>query len=77
VSDRQLRPKVVPDSTYPNMYRVRWPDGRLSDMVNLTRANDAVAAFLETEERRKRRGRQSPAGASLVRPGEKSDPRAP
>jgi hypothetical protein len=58
VSNRQLRSKVVPDSTYPNMYRVRWPDGRLSDMVNLTRANDAVACFLETEERRKR-GRQS------------------
>jgi len=58
VSDRQLRPKVVPDSTYPGMYRVRWLDGRLSDMGNLTRANDAVACFLETEERRKR-GRQS------------------
>jgi hypothetical protein len=58
VSDRQLRPKAVQDAAYPNMYRVRWPDGRLSDMVNLTRANDAVACFLETEERRKR-GRQS------------------
>ena len=52
-------PRVVPDATYPGMYRVRWPDGRLSDMANLTRVKDAVACFMETEERRNR-GRHSP-----------------
>jgi hypothetical protein len=41
------------------MWRVRWPDGRLSDMTNLSRAKDAVACFMETEERRQR-GRHSP-----------------
>ena len=40
------------------MWRVRWPDGRLSDMVNLSRAKDAIAAFIESTERRLR-GRQS------------------
>jgi hypothetical protein len=30
---------------YPGMYRLRLPDGRLSDMVNLTRAKDALAAI--------------------------------
>jgi hypothetical protein len=59
MSNRELRPKIVPDSTYPGMYRVRWPDGTLSDMVNLTRANDAVAFFLESAERRKRRAAQA------------------
>lgn len=33
---------VVPDRTYPAMWRVKWPDGRLSEMVNYSRAWDAV-----------------------------------
>jgi hypothetical protein len=33
---------VVPDPDWPMMYRVRKPDGRLTDMVNLTRARDAA-----------------------------------
>jgi len=40
--------------------RVRWPDGRLSDITNLTRAKDAVTCFMETEERRQR-GRHRPS----------------
>jgi hypothetical protein len=61
---------VVPDSAHPGMWRVRWPDGRLSDMTNLTRAKDAVACFMETEERRQR-GRHSPSAAcaSKLMPG--------
>jgi hypothetical protein len=46
------------------MWRVRWPDGRLSDMTNLTRAKDAITCFIETEERRQR-GRQSPSEGRL------------
>jgi len=37
-----LDPRIVPDSKWPGMYRVRRPDGSLSDMVNLTRAKDAL-----------------------------------
>jgi hypothetical protein len=33
---------VVPDKKSPRMYRVRRPDGSLTDMVNLTRARDAA-----------------------------------
>ena len=51
--------RLVPDSAYPGMWRVRWPDDCLSDMANLTRARDAVACFTETA-RRRQRGRQSP-----------------
>ena len=38
-----LCPDIVPDMTYPGMWRIRQPDGSLSDMVNLTRAKDLVA----------------------------------
>jgi hypothetical protein len=34
---------IVPDGNYPGMYRLRLPDGSLSDLVNLTRARDALA----------------------------------
>jgi hypothetical protein len=67
---RPRKPKVVPDATHPGMWRVRWPDGRLSDMTNLTRAKDAVACFMETEERH-RRGRHRPSeGRRCVKTGE-------
>ena len=49
----------MPDAVHPDMWRVRWPDGCLSHMTNLSRAKDAVACFMETEERRQR-GRHSP-----------------
>jgi hypothetical protein len=66
------RPKLVPDAVHPGMRRVRWPDDRLSDMTNLTRAKDAVACFMETEERRQR-GRHSPSeGRLCVKTGERA-----
>jgi hypothetical protein len=37
---------VVPDATYPGMYRVLRPDGTLTDMVNRTRARDAAKSVL-------------------------------
>ena len=48
---------VVADERYPGMYRVRTPDGALSDMVNLTRAKDAALALA-------RRVPETPAEAS-------------
>jgi hypothetical protein len=39
---RTLPPDIVPDGKWPGMYRLRLPNGRLSDLVNLTRAKDAV-----------------------------------
>src|SRR5262249_43199491 len=38
-----LHPRIVPDHKWLGMYRVRQPDGSLSDMVNLARAKDALA----------------------------------
>ena len=33
---------VVPDDKWPGMWRIVWPDGKISDMVNLDRAKDAA-----------------------------------
>jgi hypothetical protein len=33
---------VVPDAVYPDMWRILWPDGRVSDLGNLTRIRDAA-----------------------------------
>jgi hypothetical protein len=49
----KIRPKntalggvsIVPDAKWPDMYRLRFADGSLSDMINLTRAKDALAAM--------------------------------
>ena len=38
--------RVVRDATYLIMWRVKWPGGSLSDMVNLSRANDAAFASM-------------------------------
>jgi hypothetical protein len=40
-------PKVVPDGKYPNMWRLQFEDGQLSDMVNLTRAKDAALGYAD------------------------------
>lgn len=37
---------IVQDEKYPTMWRVRSPDGSLSDMANRTRAKDAAMARL-------------------------------
>jgi len=34
---------IVPDKRFPGMYRLKRTDGSFSDMVNLTRAMDALA----------------------------------
>jgi hypothetical protein len=38
---------IVPDKTYPGMWRVVRPDGSLSDMVNKTRAKDVAWRLAE------------------------------
>jgi len=64
---RMLR--LVPDATYPNMWRVVYPDGELGDRKNLTRPRHEgarVAHFLlnkRTVPDRSQRGPDSPAKA--------------
>jgi hypothetical protein len=42
---RRVVASVVPDSKYPQMWRVRLPNGHLTDMVNLSRARDAARSL--------------------------------
>jgi hypothetical protein len=41
---------IVPDALWPGMYRLSFPDGHLSDMVNQTRAGDALARMKDVAE---------------------------
>jgi hypothetical protein len=42
---RKLVATIIQDEKYPSMWRVRLPNGHVSDMVNLIRAKDAVMAL--------------------------------
>jgi hypothetical protein len=44
----RLLATVEPDRNWAGMYRVRLPNGHLTDMVNLTRAKDAAIALALT-----------------------------
>jgi hypothetical protein len=62
---------VVQDSIYPNMWRVRFADGSISDMVNLTRAKDAGfthALALLNQKTITRRASGGPVARSSRRP---------
>src|SRR5262249_37881241 len=39
----KLRSEIVPDVKYPGLYRIRRPDGSLTDMTNPTRAKEALS----------------------------------
>jgi hypothetical protein len=41
-SSKPLPDGIVPDAKWPGMYRLRRPDGSLTEMVNLARAKDAL-----------------------------------
>jgi hypothetical protein len=41
------RYRLVPDGRWPGMWRIRRPDGTLTDMVNLTRAKDALLHLID------------------------------
>ena len=43
---------IVPDERYPGMYQLKRTDCTLSDMMNLTRAKDALAASRAKKTRR-------------------------
>ena len=42
----RLLATVIPDSKWPNMWRVHLPGGQPTDMVNLTRVKDAAIALV-------------------------------
>jgi hypothetical protein len=42
----KLDPRIVPDPKWPGMYRIKHPDGSLSDMANLTRCRDGLRSSM-------------------------------
>jgi hypothetical protein len=46
----KLDPRIVPDPKWPGMYRIKRPDGSLSDMANLTRCRDGLRSFDEAAD---------------------------
>jgi hypothetical protein len=50
---------VIRDKTYQGMWRIRFADGSLSDMTNLTRAKDAARCIAQTTLNNKLRYRQT------------------
>ena len=46
---RRRMGRVIPDSKYPGMYRIKLSHGRLSDMANLSWAKNAALVAAERE----------------------------
>jgi hypothetical protein len=40
---KHIKPSIVPDATWPGMFRIRLADGSLTDMVNRARAKEVLA----------------------------------
>jgi len=68
---------VVPVTVYPGMWQVRSPDGRLTDMANLTRAKEAAVAIAVETLNAEKRGRQRSLGAAPVRLSRAPCPKPP
>jgi hypothetical protein len=64
--------EIVPDSNWSGMWRIAWPDGRLSDMVNLTRARDAAQVIAERGP--PKRNKASPSVGNKIRRTGSSEP---
>jgi hypothetical protein len=39
--------RVIPDGRWPDMWRMLWPDGQVSDMTNLSRIKDAASEICQ------------------------------
>jgi len=46
IGTRNSGAKIIPDSTWPGMFRAEYPPGVVSDMTNLTRAKDAAIGLV-------------------------------
>jgi hypothetical protein len=53
--------KLVRDPDHPTMWRVRLPDGTLSDMVNRQRASELSRLLVLEEQRKQPKGGRTAA----------------
>jgi hypothetical protein len=61
----KLLAEVIPDSTWPGMWRVQLPSGYLTDTVNLSRARDAAMALAVSYLNRQEREESAMAGSPM------------
>jgi hypothetical protein len=59
--------RVIPDKTYPAMWRIEFPDGRLSDLGNLSRIKDAACGIAVMMLNQQKEGAREAQGDSPVR----------
>jgi hypothetical protein len=57
---------VIADDKHPSMYRMRLPDGRVSDMANLARIKDAALSHAAATLNAKQNGGVCPPGAPYI-----------
>ena len=57
---------VVADKIHPTMWRIKHRDGRLSDMVDLSRARDAAVAFAVGDYRQEAKGVGAAEGEGFI-----------
>lgn len=62
-NDEDTKYSVVQDKIYSEMYRIRFPDGELSDMANFTRTRYKLKGYLAEEVNYGLEGPTEPAGA--------------
>jgi hypothetical protein len=68
INNKFTRIVVRPDEKYPNMFRVHWHDGYVSDVKNLVQAKDAAMRYAgrpggSTGERLKWKAAEMPSKA--------------
>jgi hypothetical protein len=71
---------VRPDADWPSMWHIHYPDGSVSDMVNISRATDAALTWLRrtTGQHTANFKWKCAVSATAARPREKQHPaRAP
>jgi hypothetical protein len=64
---------IEPDAKWPDMYRVRLPNGHLTDMVNISRARDAAVCLALAElnkQNHQERRVEAPPMRSLLKAAE-------
>jgi hypothetical protein len=67
---------IEPDAKYPQMWRARMPDGRLSDMARLEWAKDAALATVLAEIRRRKTASGGPTARQNEVPATHVAPKA-
>jgi hypothetical protein len=65
---------VIPDDLWPGLYRIRFDDGAISDVTNLSRAKDAARTVSKSFRWKPIKTDGQPIGSPPISPAQNSDP---